>query len=179
MKQDMERTMDRSSNMNDSDVLETLIALGKRQGYLTYEEVNDVIPADTYGPDQVDDLLMALGRNNIRVVDDIRELPTSRGEAAKATDKKDETGDSYRTNDPVRMYLRKMGSVSLLTREGEIEIAKRIETGENTVLDAILPRTCASSSSSTSKRSSARASSTSRTSCAASTRRSPASMRPR
>ncbi|MFT7622686.1 MAG: RNA polymerase primary sigma factor, partial [Myxococcota bacterium] len=95
-----------------------------------------------FGPEQVDDLLVALGRNNIRVVTQKSELeePESESESrvfTKPQDKREDLSD-YRTNDPVRMYLRKMGSVSLLTREGEIEIAKRIESGEKKILAAIV-----------------------------------------
>ena len=126
------------------EVLESLLALGKEKGHLTFADVNEVIPADNFGPDQVDDLLVALGRNHIRVVDSKSQMATGKkseknGEPfTKPQDRREDFSD-YRTNDPVRMYLRKMGSVSLLTREGEIEIAKRIESGELNVIHAIIP----------------------------------------
>ena len=124
-------------------MLEKLIVMGRKKGHVTYKEVNGQIPPDTFGPTVVDDLLIALGRNNILVVTDKDEAkriigkPASTEAFTKPAEKRDDLAD-YRTNDPVRMYLRKMGSVSLLTREGEIEIAKRIESGEMMVVDAIV-----------------------------------------
>jgi len=128
---------------SQQEVLEALIAQGRKKGHLTYDDVNKLIPADTFGPDQVDDLLVALGRNNIKVLakGDKSKAPKPEEKKAgglmKPGDKREDFSD-YRTNDPVRMYLRKMGSVSLLTREGEIELAKRIEEGERKVLAAII-----------------------------------------
>ncbi len=123
-------------------VIEALVKLGKKQGHLTYEQVNNKIPPEVFGPEQIDGILEALGRQNIRLVSDAKDIkdkePAKTPTPADAKDKKDESAEALRTNDPVRMYLRKMGSVALLTREGEIEIAKRIETAENKVLDTIL-----------------------------------------
>jgi RNA polymerase primary sigma factor len=134
-----------------------LIDLGKKKGFLTYDDVNEALPADAVQPDQIDDVLSALDDEDIEVVDDATNLKISPHRSAdsdeigtppKAAAKDDETeaaataakaeDDYYKSNDPVRMYLRKMGSVALLTREGEVEIAKRIEEGENEVLGAIL-----------------------------------------
>jgi RNA polymerase primary sigma factor len=138
----------------DRKEVQQLIEIGKSKGFLTYDEVNDALPADMVA-DQMDDVLGVLGDEDIEIVDATtqvkiapkriaeeqaeqkvsRERDTSPPNGAKA----EEEGDGYsKSNDPVRMYLRKMGSVSLLTREGEVEIAKRIETGEHTVLAAIL-----------------------------------------
>jgi RNA polymerase primary sigma factor len=132
------RTNKRAASISPEVVLENLVGLGKGKGYLTFAEVNEVIPGDSFGPDQVDEIFIALGRNNIRVVQDKSEVKKAKPEPQ--TQPKDQRDDleNFRTNDPVRMYLRKMGAVALLTREGEIEIAKRIETAENKVLDAIL-----------------------------------------
>ncbi len=130
-----------STNTPEQDILEALIAQGRKKGHLTYADVNKAIPSDGFGPDQVDELLTALGRNEIRVVDKADELEEPEAPQKrplnKTPDKREDFSD-YRTNDPVRMYLRKMGSVSLLTREGEIEIAKRIESGEKKVCAAIV-----------------------------------------
>jgi RNA polymerase primary sigma factor len=112
--------------------LRELVARGQSKGFLTNEEVNRVLPPG-YLPEQLDEVLTMLKMANIRVVD--------REEAAaeRKKDQKEGEGDNtYRTNDPVRVYLRKMGSVSLLTREGEVEIAKRIESGQLHVRDAII-----------------------------------------
>src|SRR5262249_21012160 len=142
-----------------------LISMGKQKGYVTYDEVNDAMPEEIVSSDQIDDWLSTLGDEGIEVVDGQRgggavKVPTSRpapklpegasyegeeGEEAVGDDEKEgekEEEDDYegysKTNDPVRMYLRKMGSVSLLTREGEVEIAKRIEEGERRVLQVVL-----------------------------------------
>ncbi len=136
-----------------------LITMGKAKGYLTYDEVNDNMPVDIVSSDQIDDWLSALGEEGIAIVDSNSPVRVAdKGapkavEAPEAAEDEDEdeapakpaaaSEDDYdsgysKTNDPVRMYLRKMGSVSLLTREGEVEIAKRIEEGERRVLQVVL-----------------------------------------
>jgi RNA polymerase primary sigma factor len=139
----------------DRKEVQQLIEMGKSKGFLTYDEVNDALPADMVAADQMDDVLGALGDEDIeivdaatqvkiapkRIVEEQAEQKVSRErEQAPNTAKTEEEVDGYysKSNDPVRMYLRKMGSVSLLTREGEVEIAKRIEQGEHMVLSAIL-----------------------------------------
>ena len=132
----------------DRKALEKLVETGKSKGFLTYDEVNDALPPDV-SPDQIDDVVGALGDEDIEIVDGATQVKIAPKRIAdeEASDKKlllanereEEDVDYYsKSNDPVRMYLRKMGSVSLLTREGEVEIAKRIETGEQTVNAAIL-----------------------------------------
>ena len=126
-----------------------LLERGRVKGYLTYEEVNEALPPDVVTSEQIDDLMLRLNREDIDLVDSVSQA--RKREAAKAKAKKKSrkskrdsllppSTDSYTTksNDPVRMYLRKMGSVSLLTREGEVEIAKRIEDGENKIFQVIL-----------------------------------------
>jgi len=128
-----------------------LISMGKAKGYLTYDEVSDHMPDEVVSADQIDDWLSSLGDEGIEVVDSHSvKVPSSASTTPKVPDliddedKKDEEEDDdfdggySKTNDPVRMYLRKMGSVSLLTREGEVEIAKRIEEGERRVLQVVL-----------------------------------------
>jgi RNA polymerase primary sigma factor len=139
----------------DRKEVQQLIEIGKSKGFLTYDEVNDALPADMVAADQMDDVLGVLGDEDIEIVDaatqvkiapkriaeEEAEKKTSRErEQQSTTTKNEEDLDGYysKSNDPVRMYLRKMGSVSLLTREGEVEIAKRIEQGEHMVLSAIL-----------------------------------------
>jgi RNA polymerase primary sigma factor len=123
-----------------------LISLGKSKGYLTYDEVNKHMPDDVVTSDQIDAWLGSLSAEGIEIVDSaenakaIKSSKTS-GETKKASKDDEEDADeeaATRSSDPVRMYLRKMGSVSLLTREGEVEIAKRIEEGERQVLAAAL-----------------------------------------
>src|SRR5256885_8390107 len=138
----------------DRKEVQQLIEMGKTKGFLTYDEVNDALPADVVA-DQMDDVMGVLGDEDIEIVDAATQVkiapsrivqeeaaekkPVPRESTAPAA-KKEEDVDGYysKSNDPVRMYLRKMGSVSLLTREGEVEIAKRIETGEHSILGAIL-----------------------------------------
>ena len=129
-----------------------LLALGRDKGFLTYDEVNDALPADIVSSDQIDDVMSMFGDNDIAIVDEANKvkLPETKppepepvaakdAEEAEEEKKEQEEDDAFsKSNDPVRMYLRKMGSVSLLTREGEVEIAKRIEEGEKEVLDAVL-----------------------------------------
>ncbi len=123
--------------------IKKLIDTGKEKGYLTYDQVNDLIPHDVHSPEDLDDLLTTIGTQGIDVLEGPK-LPSS------ALDKKfddDELGEDVeldltpgaleKTNDPVRMYLREMGTVPLLTREGEVEIAKRIERGQLRVLKAL------------------------------------------
>ena len=126
-----------------------LITMGKAKGFLTYEEVNDHMPESVVSSEQIDDWLSALGGEGIEIVDseskvkvDDRKsdaLGDADEEDAEPEEKEQEDEDGFsKSNDPVRMYLRKMGSVSLLTREGEVEIAKRIEDGERRVLQVVL-----------------------------------------
>ena len=130
--------------------VKTLIERGRLQGYLTYDEVNDAVPVEMVTSDQIDNLMSWLAEEEIQVVDSaasVKRRPD--GQVKPARTKKEERAnslppsvvdDSYsnKSNDPVRMYLRKMGAVSLLTREGEVEIAKRIEDGEDRVFQCIL-----------------------------------------
>ncbi|MGH7823966.1 MAG: RNA polymerase sigma factor RpoD, partial [Candidatus Binatia bacterium] len=123
-----------------------LIDLGKEKGYLTYDEVNDMLPAEVVSPDQIDDVMSIFGEMDIEVVDANQRVSLSgAGEdlAEEDEDEKEVDGDVDndvvgKTGDPVRMYLREMGTVSLLSREGEVEIAKKIEEGEKQVIDEVL-----------------------------------------
>ncbi len=120
--------------------IQNLIEAGKEKGYLTYNEVNDLIPGDMHSPDDLDDLMTTIGTQGIDILE---------GGPKFGADKFDENEDGEdveldltpgtleKTNDPVRMYLREMGTVPLLTREGEVEIAKRIERGQVRVMKAI------------------------------------------
>ncbi|MGK2944138.1 MAG: RNA polymerase sigma factor region1.1 domain-containing protein, partial [Desulfuromonadales bacterium] len=125
--------------------VQQLIDLGKEKGYLTYDEVNDILPADMVSSEQIDDVMSMFGEMDIEVVD--AEQKTAAGkeklqDSSSSDDNEEEaefdTDVMGRTSDPVRMYLREMGQVSLLTREGEVEIAKRIEEGEALVARVIV-----------------------------------------
>ncbi len=124
------------------DQIMDLVKLGKKKGYLLYDEVNDLLPADVHNSDEIEDILSTFGTAGIEVIEESPKLPSERLDG-----KLDELGEEAdldlasaaleKTNDPVRMYLREMGTVPLLTREGEVEIAKRIERGQNAVLKAV------------------------------------------
>jgi RNA polymerase primary sigma factor len=132
--------------------LDRLISVGKQKGFLTYDEVNDALPSDIVSLDQLDDIMMMFGAMDIEVVDSAKagRLPSEVGRERpppQAADDDDDgpaepidltPGPVGRTEDPVRLYLREMGRVALLTREGEIALAKRIEEGKNQVTVAIL-----------------------------------------
>ena len=132
---------------------EDLIEEGRDRGFVTYREINDLLPDEYVDPEALDDLIMTLRDLEIEVVEEATvvepgvakgtefEGSAPPGKAAKREEAEEEERPDYealfeRTNDPVRMYLREMGSVSLLTREGEVEIAKRIEAGLNEAFEA-------------------------------------------
>ncbi|OHY53527.1 RNA polymerase sigma factor RpoD [Shewanella algae] len=135
-----------SMDQTPQSQLKLLLAKGKEQGYLTYAEVNDHLPADMVDSDQIEDIIQMINDMGIRVfeeapdADDIMMSEDSTDEdaaeeaAAALASVESELG---RTTDPVRMYMREMGTVELLTREGEIQIAKRIEEGINTVQSSV------------------------------------------
>ena len=136
------------------DAVRQLITVGKERGYLLYDEVNDSLPAEVHSSEEIDDLLTTFERNGIEIYED-----AASAKAARAVEVSGESGDHEvvvkeeahegesdldltpgsleKTNDPVRMYLREMGTVPLLTREGEVTIAKRIERGQLVVMKAI------------------------------------------
>ncbi len=126
--------------------LKELIARGKEQGYLTYAEVNDHLPEDIADPDQVEDIIRMINDMGISVSEvapDAETLLMTDGDTTNDSDEEAVAAlaavesDAGRTTDPVRMYMREMGTVELLTREGEIEIAKRIEDGIRGVMMAL------------------------------------------
>src|SRR4030088_1625865 len=125
------------------DDIEKLIDTGKEKGYLTYGEVNDLLPGDITTPDDLDDLLTTINTQGIDVLSgdkfagDREKYEPEAGEESDDVELDLSPGTLEKTNDPVRMYLREMGTVPLLTREGEVEIAKRIERGQLRVMKAI------------------------------------------
>jgi RNA polymerase primary sigma factor len=124
------------------DEVRQLISIGKEKGYLLYDEVNELLPADITSSDELDDLFSTFGSAGIEVVDSEKtyreeKLLDRTGEGAEELELDLTPGALDKTNDPVRMYLREMGTVPLLTREGEVEIAKRIERGKLAVIKSI------------------------------------------
>ena len=135
-----------SANSQQQSRLKELIARGKEQGYLTYAEVNDHLPEDISDPDQVEDIIRMINDMGISVYESAPDADTllmseadtdeaAAEEAAAALAAVEQ--EAGRTTDPVRMYMREMGTVELLTREGEIQIAKRIEEGWREVMSAL------------------------------------------
>ncbi|MFH1081721.1 MAG: RNA polymerase sigma factor RpoD [Pseudomonadota bacterium] len=126
-----------------TDEFKKLISLGEEKGFLTYDDVNDLLPSDIISSDQIDDIIMLFGEKNIDIID------TDKGEKLIVKKPADEMAGSKeeeilglaplvgKTGDPVKMYLREMGLVSLLSREGEVEIAKKIEEGLKESMDAV------------------------------------------
>jgi RNA polymerase primary sigma factor len=123
------------------DDIDKLIDTGKEKGYLTYGEVNDLLPGDITTPDDLDDLLTTINTQGIELGGEERmgrdKYEPEAGEEGEDVELDLSPGTLEKTNDPVRMYLREMGTVPLLTREGEVEIAKRIERGQLRVMKAI------------------------------------------
>ena len=136
------------SNNSRQSQLKLLIARGKEQGYLTYGEVNDHLPNDIVDPEQIEDIVNMINDMGITVYEKAPETDSLILSENAVSDDDDDTEEAAealatvdsefgRTTDPVRMYMREMGTVELLTREGEIRIAKRIEEGLNQVKSAV------------------------------------------
>ena len=135
------------------DQVRQLIQMGKERGYLLYDEVNDILPAEVHSSEEIDDLLSTFERYGIDIYEDLaaakvaraalEPVETAGGEVKEEGPAADEIeldltpGLLDKTNDPVRMYLREMGTVPLLTREGEVIIAKRFERGQLLVLKTV------------------------------------------
>src|SRR5512140_131010 len=119
------------------DEVRQLITMGKEKGYLLYDEVNDLLRSDITSPDELDDLFNTFGTAGIEVVDSEQKYREDKQEAGEELELDLTPGALDKTNDPVRMYRREMGTVPLLTREGEVEIAKRIERGKLAVIKSI------------------------------------------
>ncbi len=136
-------------DLNDQSV-KRMIKAAKKRGYVTFDELNEVLPSDSTSPEQIEDIMAMLNEMGINVIE--AEEAEAEGESSDGDDDEEESGDlvesssravattttakepSDRTDDPVRMYLREMGSVELLSREGEIAIAKRIEAGREAMI---------------------------------------------
>ncbi|MDB6178564.1 RNA polymerase sigma factor RpoD [Paracoccus sp. Z330] len=142
---DQDKT-DKDENAHSLDMsqaaVKKMIAEAKERGYITYDQLNTVLPPEQVSSEQIEDVMSMLSEMGINVIEDEENSDESEGGAVVTTDSGSremavaatETEKLDRTDDPVRMYLREMGSVELLSREGEIAIAKRIEAGRNTMI---------------------------------------------
>jgi len=118
--------------------LQRLVQLGKEKGYVLYDEVNEVLPGEMAGGGvELDEVLAGLDGAGIEILEEPKDFEKKLEEAEELLDLELPAGLGEKINDPVRMYLREMGTVPLLTREGEVEIARRIERGQNTVLKSL------------------------------------------
>ena len=143
-------TTERTEDQADSPILDSLtapvrkmVARGKERGYVTYDELNKALPSDEVNSEQIEDTMTMLSEMGINVIESEESEESSSEDAqpqaapAATTPATVDEEDLGRTDDPVRMYLREMGSVELLSREGEIAIAKRIEAGRQTMIGGI------------------------------------------
>ena len=133
-------TQDRPLLDTDNAALKKLTARGKERGYVTYDELNAVLPQEQFSSEQIEDVMTMFSEMGINLIE--ADEPEEGAEGAQKNEKAvvetEKTTEEYdRTDDPVRMYLREMGSVELLSREGEIAIAKRIEAGRETMISGI------------------------------------------
>ncbi len=131
----------------ESDEFKKLITLGEEKGFLTYDDVNDLLPSDVISSDQIDDIIMLFGEKNIDIIDSDKgaKLVVKKAVEERVEIKREDILGLLpaigRTGDPVKMYLREMGLVSLLSREGEVEIAKVIEEGAQESMEAVFSLT--------------------------------------
>jgi len=135
---------EKSAAKKTPKAVKSLLSKGKKQGYLTYDEINEVLPEDLLSPEQIDETLMLFDANNIEVIDKKHQkkvVKLKKARAKKVVAKSAASSDFGTVTDPVKMYLREMGLVTLLSREGEVVIAKKIEAGEQEVLRALLEST--------------------------------------
>ena len=154
----MQNEQENSKNQKDEDAsiplldlnqssIKKLLSQAKSKGYLTYSELNETMPPGEMSSEQIEDIMTALSEMGITLIESEEEQDDSQTKQENVTEETEETKELVlapsasdnldRTDDPVRMYLREMGSVELLSREGEIAIAKRIEAGRNTYIDGL------------------------------------------
>src|SRR3972149_4053974 len=124
--------------------IDELLEKGRAQGFVTYDELNSALPPDILTGDQIDDVMEIFGENAIEVVDAFQKVPLSGGniligeeEESQGEEGEVASAGGIKANDPVRLYLKEMGSIPLLNREGEVNLAKRIEDGEREIMAAV------------------------------------------
>ena len=145
-KQIVKKSAETQKNKNKATpkAIKILLTKGKKQGYLTYDEINELLPEDMLYPEQIDETLMLFYANNIEIIEKKHQkkvVKLKKAKEKKTVAKGAASSDFGTVTDPVKMYLREMGLVTLLSREGEVEIAKKIEAGEQEVLRALLEST--------------------------------------
>jgi RNA polymerase primary sigma factor len=119
------------------DGIQRLVQMGKEKGYVLYDEVSEVLPGDLPGGSELEDVLAGLDVAGIEILEEPKDFEKKLEETEELIDLELPAGVGEKINDPVRLYLREMGTVPLLTREGEVEIARRIERGQNAVLKSL------------------------------------------
>ncbi len=144
-----EEPVEKREEGGDSPLLDTadaavknLVKRGKERGYITYDELNKALPPDQVSSEQIEDTMAVISEMRINLIETEEGEEPAEGAPAEAKVELRQSGNISedelgRTNDPMRMYLREMGSVELLSREGEIEIAKRIEAGREKMIGAL------------------------------------------
>ena len=139
---DSKTKKDATGAKKSDKALKELIKKGRAQGYLTYAEINESLPKDMLTPDQLDDTLLIFDDNDIDIVNENKLKNAKSKKAKEGAEKSTGANSDYGSvTDPVKMYLREMGLVTLLSREGEVKIAKRIEVGEQRILRALIETT--------------------------------------
>ncbi|MEO1460160.1 MAG: RNA polymerase sigma factor region1.1 domain-containing protein, partial [Pseudomonadota bacterium] len=127
-------------DMSQADV-KKMVAKAKAKGFITFDELNRVLPSDQFSTEQIEDVMSLLSEMGVNVVEDEEEAEEEQGEkkseSREVVAQPQQSTEVDRTDDPVRMYLREMGTVELLSREGEIAIAKRIEAGRATMIGGL------------------------------------------
>lgn len=125
-------------SIREEVAVEEMLAKGKKKGFLTYDELNDMIPED-FNTENIDEVISIFDEMEIPLVDGIQNVPSTRIYEEEEHEEFDELEDELKkVSDPVRLYLKEMGSVNLLDREGEIELAKKIEEGNDSIVRAII-----------------------------------------
>ncbi|PCI86742.1 MAG: RNA polymerase sigma factor RpoD [Hyphomicrobiales bacterium] len=137
-----EAATDSAPVIDAEQAVKLMIKTAKKRGHITYDEINEIMPAGEFSSDRIEDVLSMISEMGINIIESEDELESASGDAAVPAEvktgaivkKETKTGAGDRTDDPVRMYLREMGTVELLSREGEIAIAKRIEAGREAMI---------------------------------------------
>jgi len=138
-----EEVLQEEKSLREEDYIDEIISKGKKKGYMTYDELNDMLP-DDFNTDNLDEVISIFDEMDIPIVDDydtLRPMKVFFEEEEEAEYEELEEDEDVKGSDPVRLYLKEMGSVSLLDRDGEIELAKKIESGNDKIIKALISYT--------------------------------------